>query len=69
MKKAKVKTRIDNLKADIKNSERFFERTSDSVKHAYDILDENISGVHGNVETVFLSIPGDLQDVRDLMLN
>jgi len=69
MKKAKAKTKIENLKADIKNSEKFFARNIDNVKNAYDILDENIAGVHGNVETIFLSIPGDIQDVHDLILN
>lgn len=69
MKKAKEKTKIENLKADIKNSEKFFARNIDNVKNAYDILDDNIAGVHGNVETVFLSIPGDIQDVHDLILN
>jgi len=69
MKKAKVKTRIENLKADIKNSEKYFARNNDVIKDAYNILDENIAGVHGNVETVFLCIPGDIQDVHDLILN
>jgi len=68
-KEVKKKTKIENLKADIKNSEKYFARTSNDVKNAYDILDDNIAGVHGNVETVFLCIPGDIQDVHDFILN
>jgi hypothetical protein len=69
MKKRKVKTKEENLKADIKNSTRFFQRSGDDTKKAYDILDDNIAGVHGNIETVFLNIPGDIQDVYDFILN
>jgi len=69
MKKVKAKTKIENLKEDIKNSEKYFSRNSDDIKDAYNILDENVAGVHGNVETIFLCIPGDIQDVHDFILN
>lgn len=69
MKKRKTKTKEENLKADIKNSARFFQRSGEDIKETYDILDENIAGVHGNTETVFLNIPGSIQDVYDFILN
>ena len=69
MKKTKVKTKTENLKTDIRNSEKFFLGSSEDIKKQYDILDENIAGVHDNVETVFLNIPNDIQDVYDFILN
>lgn len=68
-KEIKQNTKIENLKEDIKKSEKFFGRTGESIKEAYELLDENIAGRHGNIETVFLCIPGDIQDVHDIYLN
>ena len=59
------KTKTEMLKAEIKTGEKFF-KPYELDKNAFD---ESWLGVNGNVETVFLYIPNDIQVVRDIFLN
>jgi|GEM_PF-4606005 len=49
---------ISKLKVDIKNAEKFFNRTGEAIKEAYQCVDSNIDKVNENgAQNIFLYIP------------
>ena len=62
--------KIDYLKIDIENAEKFFIRKGKEVIEAYKVLDENIDKVNNfGVKKCFIYIPESHKDMFDLFLN
>ena len=56
---------------DIKNAERFFERTGTGAQEAYKCIDENIDKINTSTctQNVFLYIPNSENDIYTFYLN
>jgi hypothetical protein len=67
MKKQKIS--VNDLKKDIKNAEKYFERSGNSAKEAYKLLEEEITENDSVTQTVYLYIPGTVRDIYEVFLN
>lgn len=59
-----------NIKKDVDNAEKFFNRTGEDIKNIYEIENPEIDKVNENgVKNIFLFIPGADNDVYATFLN
>lgn len=65
----KKKISVSDLKKDIINAEKYFNRSGDTAKEAYELLNEEINEADSVSETIYLYIPGTVRDTYDVFLN
>lgn len=59
-----------NIKKDVDNAEKFFNRTGEDIKDIYEIENPEINKINENgVQNIFLFIPGADNDVYEMFLN
>ena len=65
----KKKISVNDLKKDIINAEKYFDRSGNSAKEAYKLLEDEITENDSITQTVYLYIPGTVRDIYDVFLN
>jgi len=60
---------IDDLKADITNAEKYFDRSGNDSKEAFKLLEDEVTENDTITQTVYLYFPGTVKDNYDVFLN
>ena len=60
---------IDNLKTDIANAEKYFDRSGNDSKEAFKLLEDEVTENDTITQTVYLYFPGTVKDNYEIFLN
>lgn len=69
MKERKIITNTGDLKKDIINAEKYYEKSGRQAKEAYRDLEDEIKENDTVTETVFLYFPGTVKDIYTIFKN
>ena len=69
LKMKKVKNNDSNILVDIRNAEKYFNRSGNDAKDAYKLLEDEITEDDSITQTVYLYFPGTVRDVYEVFLN